>query len=119
MGVDRPYYVIFELQRTDYQRSASYVTLTILHTPVAGKENFNELRTVCSFSHSLRSFLFWGKYVKDFSAMRTPQRTSYYVKYCEAAFMTAQGQGPEGGPCPPLHGKGLVKPYDKVFVIIN
>ena len=29
-------------------------------------------------------------------------------KYCKAAFMTAQGQGPEGGPCPPLHGKGLV-----------
>ena len=29
-------------------------------------------------------------------------------KYCEAAFMTAQGQGPEGKPCPPLHGKGLV-----------
>ena len=23
--------------------------------------------------------------------------------------MTAQGQGPEGGPCPPLHGKGLVQ----------
>ena len=77
VGVDRPYYVIFELQRTDYQRSASYVTLRILYTPVAGKDNFNELRTVCSFSHSLRSFLFWGKYVKDFSAMRTPQRTSY------------------------------------------
>ena len=35
-------------------------------------------------------------------------------KYCEAAFMTAQGQGPEGGPCPPLHGKGLVKHCDSI-----
>ena len=37
-------------------------------------------------------------------------------KYCEAAFMTAQGQGPEGGPCPPLHGKGLVKHYDYMLI---
>ena len=27
--------------------------------------------------------------------------------------MIAQGQGPEGGPCTSLHGKGLVKHYDK------
>ena len=34
--------------------------------------------------------------------------------YCVAAFMTAQGQGPEGGPCTPLHSKVLVKHYDTI-----
>ena len=37
-------------------------------------------------------------------------------KYCEAAFMTAQGQGPNSGPCLPLHGKALVKHCDKVVL---
>ena len=40
--------------------------------------------------------------------------------YCEAAFMIALGQGPEGGPCTPLHGKGLVKHYDiYIFIFIH
>ena len=33
--------------------------------------------------------------------------------------MIAQGQGPEGGPCTPLHGKGLVKPYDITTNLYN